>query len=239
MKKIFSLFFVIVFSFIVHAETGYSNVEWYTETYNVVNSLKLYSPYDAKSHIAPLMKYPYLEYLREKNILGTRTDISYYFGFPQNLSRVKDLRFDGSKRWLIGIVYILSKEKTSTLLDKYNNQVAKIFIKNGEKELEDMVGADFLDLVSIGLKKDDFNTVHSSLIKMKLLRISINYEEYGLKSDDDFHFLEKSNATTSTLYIYDYNDDTRVYIYDNIIKDKAGSLKGGKCTKTLDKYYQI
>ena len=30
-----------------------------------------------------------------------------------------------------------------------------------------------------------------------------------------------STEKYGTLYIYDYNDDTRVYIYDNIIKDKA------------------
>ena len=68
------------------------------------------------------------------------------------------------------------------------------------------------------------NHITDLIIKNEIMLITLIADKAGIDTPFVSTALvpdENSTETNGTLYIYDYNDDTRVYIYDNIIKDKA------------------
>lgn len=128
MKKIF-IIALLIFNFVIFAETGYTGTEWYTPKNIVIKSLLL-SPVDKGDND--------FIYIKEKNILGEKTIVSYYFSVPDDLSKIKDFSQD-ELLWLTGIGYLIPKEKTELLLKKYNIQVSKLFIKNMKKNFNTLV----------------------------------------------------------------------------------------------------
>ena len=205
MKKIFVVA-LLIFNFVIFAETGYTGTEWYTPKNIVIKSLLL-SPVGNGDNA--------FIYIKEKNILNERTVVCYYFSAPDDLSKAEDFSIDELFQ-LTGIGYLIPKEKTELLLKKYNIQVSKLFIKNMKKNLNTLVNK-----VIIEDKENKINIDKLDLQKAFLCYVSLGFEKDGIASDEDFQIVEKPDANTGTIYIYDYNDDTRVYIYENVIEDKT------------------
>ncbi|MBC6720305.1 hypothetical protein, partial [Treponema sp. Marseille-Q4130] len=92
MKKIFVVA-LLIFNFVIFAETGYTGTEWYSPKNIVIKSLFLNSIINGDNDKT---------YIKEKNILGEKTIVSYYFSVPDDLSKIKDFSQD-ELLWLTGI----------------------------------------------------------------------------------------------------------------------------------------
>ena len=80
-----------------------------------------------------------------------------------------------------------------------------------------------VDTIIIGTKEDEENKTNIDKIELQkefLYWLSSSYENDGVTSYE-FPIVEKPDVNTGIVYIYDYNDDTRVYIYENFIEDKT------------------
>ena len=200
MKKIF-IIALLIFNFVIFAETGYTGTEWYTPKNIVIKSLLL-SPVDKGDND--------FIYIKEKNILNERTVVCYYFSVPDDLSKIKDFSQD-ELLWLTGIAYLIPKEKTELLLKKYNNQVLKLFII---KDISEQESDSSTNAIS-------FETIDKIDLQQEFLMMSLGFEKNGITLNEHPSIVEKPNANTANVYIYDYNDDTRVYIYENFIENKT------------------
>ena len=123
MKKIFVLVLTVFFSVSFFAETGYHGVEWYTPINTVVQELWLKKPsYMSAPQFIEDMEEDSIqepqEYITQKNILGTPTDISYYFGVPLKILSSKQNNFRG----LTSISYIIPAGKKRQLLKKFKGK---------------------------------------------------------------------------------------------------------------------
>lgn len=214
MKKIFVLFLLTIFSFVTHAETGYRGLEWYTEESIAGNQIDLYPAFDETIEKTLDLKDSGIEIkVTVKTLLGERSLVNYFF---TNIGYQLPKNKRDEKYKLIAISYIVPKDKTNELLKHFSIQkIVKKYIQ---------CRSDFLNII----KNDyfnhiDFNTLETnaseSLITSAIATVTTFFERYG-KADALAPDLD-STEKDGTLYIYDYNDDTRVYIYDNIIKDKA------------------
>ena len=222
MKKIFMLVLTLFFSLSLFAETGYHGVEWYTHIDTVVRELWLKKPsYMSNPRFIETMEEDDIqeppEYITQKNILGTPTDISYYFGLPP-LEKVKILSPEQNDfRGVTSISYIIPTEKKRQLVSKYKKPVQKLFMKDGKD----------ICTISTEILEEGLKEGFSKEVLIELMDATARILCSQTSNDIEKHGAEASNAqlkpspTSTPLTIYDYNDDTRVYIYDNIIKDKA------------------
>lgn len=213
MKKYFVLMLLTLCTFCVFGETGYRGIEWYSEEKTVSKKINLYPALSKEIE----KKIELLGYERpkihneDKVILGELNEVSYFFykggAFYPKYTEGKRFR-------LIGIAYITQTENVLRLENNFNKLV--------QKYIE--VRSDFKEVIENELfKETDFNKLNNStidtLIKTVMATMSWDFENYGLVGDlvPD----EDSTEKKGTLYIYDFNDDTRVYIYDNVITGKA------------------
>lgn len=219
MKKILSLFLMLVFGFFSFAETGYRGIEWYSNENEVDNQIDSYiynidnnllSSVEDFTNMKIKIKNEY------KSVLGLKNEIAYFFTnddiiLPKKM-RKKNYKF-------VGAAYIITSDNVKLLKKNFSNPV-HIFTE---------CRSDFLDfLKSIQPDNVDFskldNYIIDLIIKSAIMPITLIADNAGFDTPLVYVALapeEDSTEKDGTLYIYDYNDDTRVYIYDNIIKDKA------------------
>ena len=215
MRKIFVLFLLSVFSFVAHTETGYRGIKWLSTKAQLETKLSLkpaFNDTEIDSNISDLLSSFMSTSITENVILGKKTEIEYVF-MPMDNEDV-----------LISIIYITDAYRIKELQDNLKR------IRLYKTSFQYMNSTDFFSQIyldSIGVSKNDItqkladNTLGIMCASLALddIRVGENSELFS------FFKLEipnsKNNKATGTLYIYDYNDDTRVYIYDNIIKDKA------------------
>lgn len=214
MKKIFVLFLLTVFSFIAHTETGYRGLEWYTEESIAGNQIDLYSAFDETIEKTLDLRDSGVEIkVAVKTLLGERSLVNYFF---TNIGYQLPKNKRDEKYKLVAISYIVPKEKTNVILKRFPIQkLVNKYIKCRSDFLDFIKNEYFNEIDFVNLKTNTAN----SLITSAVSTTTISFEKDGQANElvPD----ENSTETNGTLYIYDYNDDTRVYIYDNIIKDKA------------------
>ncbi len=129
---------------------------------------------------------------QEKPILGQKTEIFYVFPDYEHLCAVE---------------YSIDEKETKRLLEKFNNLVYDTNINTNTEEY------------FIGLYKDPEELSEKdrkAILFTAFGLICEDMESNGYKNigNDDPEF-------TGHLYIYDYNDDTRVYIFENAIEGKT------------------
>ena len=213
MKKGFIV--VLLFcSFFVFADTGYRGTEWYSEEKDILDKIDLYSALDKEvEKVLGLENYMRIDN-ESKAILGDLNEVSYFFSkdeyfIPRNI--------DDEKFRLIGIAYITSVENLLRLRNSFNKLVQQyIEVRSDYKEIVETELQGTLDF------KELSSNIIDTIIKAVLVGISVQYEKQGEYSFSSGGLVPDKDSTEKdgTLYIYDFNDDTRVFIYDNIIKDK-------------------
>ena len=214
MKKIFSFIFGAVFIFSAFSETGYNNIEWYTEENMVCKQIDLYAAFDESMEKTLDLNNSGVDVkVAVKTILGERSLVNYFF---TNIGYQLPKNKRDEKYKLVAISYIVPKEKTNVILKRFPIQkLVNKYIKCRSDFLDFIKNEYFNKIDFVNLKTNTAN----SLITSAVSTTTISFEKDGQANE----LLPEENSTEKdgTLYIYDYNDDTRVYIYDNIIKDKA------------------
>lgn len=209
MKKIFSFIFGAVFVFSASSETGYRNVEWYSTEAECSKKVTFLSVFNKKKEkqLAPKNEAGVKLLREEKAILGMPNRLLYLF-----LNEIPHKDDKPSTYRLAGIVYEIPTDSVTRLISNFSNIVGHYI----------NVRSDFWEYIQNDVRAEDLELFGPYIIAdYKLFYIASEAEQYG---EFAFHELvpeEDSTEKNGTLYIYDYNDDTRVYIYDNIIKDKA------------------
>ena len=217
MKKIFVLFLLTIFSFVAHTETGYRGMQWYdsVERCSKIRNLKAY--FDDGSVENILLKDALRESMiirkNESVILGEKNNVTYIFTWAGN-----------NDYWLAGISYIVSQDRIKEIINrfkvvrKYKTSKAMIYRFSFDDEILTALGFS-LDIYDIPQEIDNLS------LQIKCFQEADDYEEYGENTFFSTLKLELANEQNEnypgTLYIFDYNKDTRMYVFDNIIKDKA------------------
>lgn len=104
--------------------------------------------------------------------------------------------------YLCGVSYSLPKEKSKELRSKYKRLIKedKNILGITQEEFESV-------LIKGGVKKDNLEPATIKLVFMVCAGIQTNGNTDKLPKDGD-----------AKLYVYDYNDDTRVYILEDYIE---------------------
>ena len=126
---------------------------------------------------------------RKKLILNKQNTIYYHF----------------ADSYLYGITYTLSREDTKQIRSKFKNEVDIINLEafSHEEWIENLLNQGMID------NKEDSAEVNLATNKM-IFEITAVYEFQGYKKQ-----IKNGNAK---VYIYDYNDDTRVFLFENIVE---------------------
>ena len=204
-----------VFSFVAHAETGYNGIEWYTELEVVgknrewrKSSENGYSFEDAFEFSSNAIRN------ETKTIFGKPNELTYYFVNKGGLL-AKDAIDDDVKR-LLAVLYMTERKNLSKRISQYTDIV---------KEYDNLYSNMATIQTSTEEKAKKFNSISKSeqetALKIQLLFLTRFYEREG-KSYIPRSALSHGgyNEKEGKLYIYDHNEDTRVYIYDNVVKNK-------------------
>ena len=144
-------------------------------------------------------------------VLGRKNKVVYVFGK------------DGEEYQLFGVSYIVDTEQAREITNKLTPvRLYKTYYQtNGFKDSFDQK---VLDEIQIS-RNEITQEFDNDFIRLMFVLVSGEYELEGEGGNHfnrfSFELPKKKTKATGTLYIYDYNEDTRVYIYDNIIKDKA------------------
>lgn len=129
---------------------------------------------------------------KKKTILGTITNVYYHF----------------SEDYLYGVSYEIRAEKTKELQKKFNNPVITIDTETGTRE-------DFVNtLLENGYIKDvKNNEVITHYANKSFFEVACILEFKGYDT--------KGKKGKGKIHIYDYNDDTRVYLFENIVENST------------------
>lgn len=115
------------------------------------------------------------------------------------ITQVFYLFYEGA---FFGVSYCINSQETPRLLEKYNNLVFETSISNGTKEeLREEISE---------ITDENENMV----ISLGFFYLAAEFQGEGYKQD-----FEEGNGK---IYIYDYNDDTRVYIFENSVEGITG-----------------
>ncbi len=218
MKKMFVLFLLTVFSFIAHAETGYRGLQWYD---SVERCSKI-------GHLIPYFKDGSIENILLEDMINMgpvqiiKKDYTVILGKLNNVAYLfKSLE---NETCLVGVSYTVTSDKIKEIINrfkvvrKYKTSKEMILCYWFEDETLTSLGLS-LDLEDMPQEVDELGEQLDCFI------VSDNYElfgEDGFSSHQNLEIANEQNENLSgTLYIFDYNKDTRMYVFENIIKDKA------------------
>ena len=207
MKKIFMLVLTLFFSLFLFAETGYKGVDWGLHEREITKKLSVNPIFEDNSSENELLKYffpTFTEKVNETVILGKKVKVSYMFVSIDN------------EYYLCNVAYIINSDKIKEL----QNHLKQVRWYKSRFQVEQAMKMLVIDAPNMKQEFDD------SIARHYFTDYTMSYkyqgESYIMDSVLAFEQPTKKNKKASgTLTLYDYNDDTRVYIYDNIIKDKA------------------
>lgn len=128
--------------------------------------------------------------IEERAILGTKTKIYYHI--------------PAGELWAIS--YTIPKEKTHQLLKKYKKENLIIKTKTPSRTKNEILE----DLKNEG---DDLPADFDAFINEGYYLLVFSVEEEGID-----YLINDTDSGKGILYIYDYNEDTRVYILENQIE---------------------
>ena len=217
MKKIFSLILLLVLGFSAFAETGYRGLQWY-DSVERCSKIGYLTPYFKDGSVESILLKDALQESmtirkNETVILGRQNNVTYIFKWAGN-----------DNYWLTGISYIVSPDQIKEIINRF------IAVRK-YKTLKKMIyGFSFEDetLTALGLSPDldDIpQEIDNLSLQIECFGDVDYYEEYGEGALFSAMKLELANEQNEnypgTLYIFDYNKDTRMYVFDNLIKDKA------------------
>jgi len=217
MKKIFSFIFGAVFVFSAFSETGYQGLQWYDTEKKCVKTGYL-EPYFENGSVEDILLKDTLQKSMtiKKNktvILGKKNNVAYVFTWAGN-----------NDYWLAGISYIISPLQAKEIINRFS------IVRKYKTSKKLIYGFDFEDdtLTALGFSPDLYDIpleVDNLSLQIQCFNNADSYEERG---EDAFYSemkLEIANEQNEnypgTLYIFDYNEDTRMYVFDNLVKDKA------------------
>lgn len=120
-----------------------------------------------------------------------------------NTQTTRYFSFGNDQLWTIS--YSLPVAKTEEIKAKFKNQA----YKQNVTEMSDEVIKEALERFKLESNEKNKDFVTNKLVAIKAAAFSL----YGLT--------ETGKEGKATVYAYDYNDDTRVFIFENITKGKT------------------
>ncbi len=189
MKKTITILILLICSLSLFAETGYRGFEWGTSEF--LFNLKA-GEQDDPIDIGD-EKWPIIPKVYKTKLLGDERNLYYYFA-------------DGN---LMSALYFIPSELTDKLIS--NLEEKKLI---AQRQLPEDTGIKIEENIK---KTNPKEGEAGAKFRDFLLGVSFIYLCYSIDGSD-YSKLEKQEANT-LLYIYNYNSDTRLYIYKNVIKD--------------------
>lgn len=220
MKKIFVLFLLAVFSFVAHAETGYRGMQWY-DSVESCSKIVYLTPYFKDESTENILLEDMINIcpvqIIKKNytvVLGQLNTVAYLFMNLRNKN----------KTCLVGVSYTVTTNQIKEIINRF--KVVRKYKTSKEMILSDWFENETLTSLGLSLDLEDIPQEVDKLGKqLDCFIVSDDYElfgEYISFSKMNLEIANKQNENLAgTLYIFDYNEDTRMYVFDNIIKDKA------------------
>ena len=184
MKKII---FTLLFLFITvglfgDTGTGYNNLNWNTPRDRVAFGENT-------------------EYWKEGNI-----EIASFTDVVIGQSTIKSYIFTNGK--FNGVTYFYFQKDTEELLERFNNK-KKIFEKFVDVALEGEVTStlEYIELPDYAKKDENGKRAFEIIIAESMI-----WEIAKMTEEDGYKSIDESKEQNTKLYIFDYNEDTRVYI---------------------------
>lgn len=132
--------------------------------------------------------------IQEKVILGTKTNVHYFFS---------------TYNCFESVAYSIPKEKTNVLKDKLNKPIR--IIKTDALSKEDF-SREILE------EEPDFKNEIPQTVDTYFNYVFSSICNYAFEKELQFDVIKAKGNSKGLLYIYDYNDDTRLYIFENTIE---------------------
>lgn len=201
MKKTITTLLILFLTFGLFAETGYKNHQWYSNTRDFPN----YGRIEFKEKPSVGLVWPYI-YSAE--IQGTMTNIYYCFsGIPEE-NQVPEFIAAGfflpNKNAKEYAKKITQGKTSAGTLEIYNYEYEGL-------ELEDDVPVEIRDFFYLA----EFQNMAHCIEELGLEEMKTE----ALKN-------KKAKNIISTISIYNYNDDTRCYIFENFAPGRTAILFG-------------
>jgi len=220
MKKIFSFIFGAVFVFSAFSETGYKGLQWYDTEERCTNI----------GHLEPFFENGLVENLlltdilnasslqtikkRYMTILGKLNHVSYLFKKFKNKN----------ESYFVGVSYVITSSQFKEIINKF--PLARKYKTSQEMMCTYWFEDETLELFDLSPNLDDLPQELDDLgIQIDCFIVA---NEYKLLGEDAFYSemklelaSEQNENYPGTLYIFDYNKDTRMYVFDNLVKDKT------------------
>lgn len=218
MRKIFVLFLLTIFSFVAYTETGYRGLQWY-DSVERCSKIGYLEPYFENGSVEDILLSDILNTSsfqtikkRYVPVLGKLNYISYLF------KRFKN------ETCLVGVSYTVTTDQIKEIINRF--KVVRKYKTSKEMILTYWFEDETLTSLGLSLDLEDMpQALYELGEQLDCFIESDNYELFGedsFSSHQNLEIANKQNENLSgTLYIFDYNKDTRMYVFDNIIKDKA------------------
>ena len=191
MKKTIAIFFLCC-SLSLFAETGYRGYKWYSNIWDFPASGQIEEAKEVGiGYNAPLVY--------EKKIMDEQTFLFYDFD-----TRTMELQAAG---------YLIPKNKTTELKTKIKEQKREEF-KIALNEIISEYEIDEQDIVEYGEMLIKILAEYSTISECENIAKYMEIEREELEQ-------HKDEKATGTITIYDYNDDTRIYLFEGAVKEKT------------------
>lgn len=132
--------------------------------------------------------------MQEKTMLGEKTTVNYFFS-----------AYDCFE----GVIYTIPEKKTSELKDKLNKPIKTFKTDTFTRE---QFSREILK------EEPDFKGQTQQTINTYFNYVFYSICFYTFEQESNYEIIKAKKNSKGTLYIYDYNDDTRLYIFENIIE---------------------
>ena len=224
MKKLLLLLCLMFISF-VFGETGYRGVDWYSNAEEIIKKVPIYQNKFTSDEEKILIENEFekSDYVADAPILGRVIQVSYYLGhngwkYKQTHGDIDDLFIEYGA--LESVCYIVERERATELFQRLGKETRTYSITVAKEDVVDL----FPEEQALKKLKSFSEKALDSMTRILFIHLSLYYEKDGEEAFADTNFITtkaKSREAPGTVYIYDYNEDTRVYIYDNVITGKA------------------
>lgn len=224
MKKCFVLMLLTLCTFCVFGETGYRGIEWYSNADEIIKKVLISKNrlLSDEENIFIENEFGKLEFVASTPILGRVIQVCYYLGhngwkYRQTHGNIDDIFIEYGA--LESVCYIIERERTTELFQKLGKGTRSYPITKTKGDISDL----FPKEQELKKLKSFSKDAVDSITRMFFIQFSRAYETDGEEVFSNIDFITRTATPNApgTLYIYDYNDDTRLYIYDNVITGKA------------------
>ena len=224
MKKLLFLIYLFLCIPFVFGETGYRGIKWYSNSNEILDKVFIYQNkfLSDEEKIFIESEFEKLEYVADMPILGSVIKVCYYLSdngwkYKQTHGDIDDVFIEYGA--LESVCYIIERKRATGLFQRLGEKTRSYAVTRTKNDIVDL----FPEKQELKRLKSFSGSAMDSITRMFFIQLSRAYEIDGEEAFSNTNFITRkiTKKAPATLYIYDYNEDTRVYIYDNVITDKA------------------